>query len=186
MSIGTFIEKSFYATAPEGTVASTVLVDGQLLRADTLFKVSGVAALTNVIADTSVPGVKVTYVWKFRMPEDFTTAMRMRIRFRWTMSAPGPATTTGRWNLIVKKSGVAIPTTSNVNTPTRNIAAGGPFPYTEDWIAFDIPKTTWAAGETFDINLSFELVAAAAGAATTSLDIDPSVAGAEFVVEFDH
>jgi hypothetical protein len=133
---------------------------------------------TSYGAVTATPaGVKASQKFVMTVPAGSFDPRSVRVRAVWALTAAAGAGGTGRLVFEVWRNGAALATPALVNGPTRATDAGGP--YTE-LVNIALPDGVgWAEGDTFEIRISFEVVAAVAGNVTITLNHNAGAAPAE-------
>jgi len=183
------MEKSLFCTARPTSEQNVALTDGLMVRSDTLFNdaPNGIVQLNRTSVITDTVGVKLAQVFRLRLPDNFSCSGTVRGRVKWRVVNPAPGGVTGRVNLDVQRSGVAIPNLAKSSGPTRVVDGPLAVDYTETWLAVAIPAgTVFVAGSTLDVIVEFEVMAAVVGAALEiGLHINPAILADALVVEID-
>lgn len=137
--------------------------------------------------DWASAGTKATQKFRAGIAFGDTNLFRARVRAQWQIVATATAgAPTGRLEYVWLKNNVAITGASTVVGTTQALNAVNGTQYT-DIVTVSLPSgTTFAPGDTLELQVSFVVVVAAATATgQVQLNHDPAVAAQRLIVEFE-
>lgn len=178
------LTKGFYLVQNTGNAAGSNLA---LIRTDTLAKstTSNTQQFGGGALATDTTGIKASLSYKLHISHAMTLCANVHARIRWILSAhSGAGSAQGRTNVDIQKNAGSI-STLKAQGQNRSLTAADNTQYDEHFGLF-IPNTTFAAGDTLDFLIEFEVTVASGSGGTTStlfLSVDPVTASKDSLVE---
>lgn len=176
----TLTKSLLMATASGAAGDENLLID-----AESLIGESKSASSSSGSIATDSTGVKATLTFEHRVPQDITIAPDVFVRLLYEIAVASLGTPNGRINIDIQKDGGSIATLSKALGDARDWDDTAGTQY-EEFFRVQIPSTTFAAGETLDILVEFEVTTASGSGgstATLTLHHDPATLSKQAIVE---